>query len=248
MAQALQRHVLELTDGAPIILNLEGVIIDELPQHLRAGALTMPSRLARDWLTHLNVVAVSLANNHSMDFGPAAYAAMAESITEAGIVALHHGAVRDMGPFRLVALTDLSSSGAQRTDRISDNDLNVLSSAGVASPLFAFMHWGKQGVAQPRQRELTLADHLRRRAVVAIVGAHPHTASVHLSTLSGGQTLIAFSLGNFLFDQSRPDATGALLEVRFFDKVRSSRDWCRSAICTIWPAATPQLRPHVTDS
>ena len=35
---------------------------------------------------------------------------------------------------------------------------------------------------------------------------------------AGGEIAFVYSLGNFVFDQSRADATGALLEVRFFDQ------------------------------
>ena len=49
-----------------------------------------------------------------------------------------------------------------------------------------------------------------------IVGAHPHVASDRLAALAGGETLLAYSLGNFLFDQPGSRVSGAILEVRFF--------------------------------
>ena len=37
-----------------------------------------------------------------------------------------------------------------------------------------------------------------------------------LKALAGGESLLAYSLGNFLFDQPGPQSSGAVLEVRFF--------------------------------
>ena len=49
-----------------------------------------------------------------------------------------------------------------------------------------------------------------------IVGAHPHVAGKGLEALAGGTSLLAYSLGNFLFDQPGSRASGAVLELRFF--------------------------------
>jgi poly-gamma-glutamate capsule biosynthesis protein CapA/YwtB (metallophosphatase superfamily) len=51
-----------------------------------------------------------------------------------------------------------------------------------------------------------------------IIGSHPHLASTALELLAGGQALSAFSLGNFIFDQTSKRASGGLLEVRLFDQ------------------------------
>jgi poly-gamma-glutamate synthesis protein (capsule biosynthesis protein) len=78
------------------------------------------------------------------------------------------------------------------------------------------MHWGLEYAPVPDQRETYLADALRQAAVSLIVGAHPHVADQGLAALAGGEALLAYSLGNFLFDQPSSRASGAVLEVRFF--------------------------------
>jgi poly-gamma-glutamate capsule biosynthesis protein CapA/YwtB (metallophosphatase superfamily) len=43
-------------------------------------------------------------------------------------------------------------------------------------------------------------------------------AAREFQILGGGQTLSIHSLGNFLFDQGSPGASGSVLEVRVFDQ------------------------------
>ena len=215
---ALVASIEKVTAGAPMILNLEGVVLDEIPQSKQATALVMPRALTVNLLTRLNVIAVSLANNHSMDFGPEAYGDMVKLLEDAGIKALSHGDLKDLGPFRLWTLSDLSNTTAPFMERIQFRDLGPDRVQDVASPLIALLHWGKEGVVEPTARELMLADVLRQRAVTTIIGAHPHKASKAVVSLAGGEAQMTLSLGNFLFDQTGPDASGALLEVTVFDQ------------------------------
>jgi Bacterial capsule synthesis protein PGA_cap len=87
--------------------------------------LAMPAALTREWLKALNVVAVSLANNHTMDLGGAAFEAMARTLSDAGVVVLQPGAIVDLGQFRLTALTDLDNSTGRNEGVIEGGDANV---------------------------------------------------------------------------------------------------------------------------
>ena len=57
---------------------------------------------------------------------------------------------------------------------------------------------------------------MRQSGVALIVGAHPHKAYPRIEALAGGETAVAYLLGNFLFDQFSDRASGAILEVRVF--------------------------------
>jgi len=202
--------------ACPLIVNLEGVLVDEVPEGLGPMRLAMPSALALDWLRALNVVAASVANNHARDLGDAAREEMARRLEEAGIRVLRHGRVEDLGPLRVVALTDRDESAHPRGQRISADDLDGIARSPAAPPLVAFLHWGTEWETAPGARELALADALRERAVSLIVGAHPHRASSGVVALAGGEAQLAYSLGNFVFDQTGERATGAVLELRVF--------------------------------
>ena len=86
--------------------------------------LCMAARPALDILKDLNVVAVSLANNHSHDFGDLAFRTMQRLLTDAGITVLENRTVTDLGPFRLAALTDLDNRQEPFRALLRDADLH----------------------------------------------------------------------------------------------------------------------------
>jgi AmmeMemoRadiSam system protein B len=217
-ARRLLAEMKSVLNGCPLIVNLEGVLVEEMPSNLGKTMLAMPAELSIEWLKALNVVAVSVANNHVRDLGEAPFQEMIDMLAAAGIRVLRDGDVQDLGPFRVVALTDLNSTGERRTDLVSRDDIDRLAQASAAPPLFAFLHWGTEYEERPGARERELADGLRRSAVSLIVGAHPHRASQAIESLAGGQAQLVYSLGNFLFDQRSELVSGALLEVTLFDQ------------------------------
>jgi poly-gamma-glutamate capsule biosynthesis protein CapA/YwtB (metallophosphatase superfamily) len=88
--------------------------------------------------------------------------------------------------------------------------------ADATRPVVAFVHWGREYVAEPSAREQSLADEMRLRSVSGIIGGHPHVASGGVMALAGGDVAEVYSLGNFLFDQSAARSSGMMVEVRVF--------------------------------
>jgi poly-gamma-glutamate synthesis protein (capsule biosynthesis protein) len=217
-AERLRAEIQSVLHGCPLVLNLEGVVVPELPTNLGPVTLAMPADLTVQWLKALNVVAVSVANNHTRDLGDEPFREMVKLLAAAGIRVLRHGDIADLGAFRLAALTDLDNAATPQTDRISTGDLDAIAQSHAAPPLFAFVHWGIEYDDAPGQRERMLADELRRRAVALIVGAHPHRADGKIEALAGGEAQLVYSLGNFLFDQRSDRVSGSVLEVRLFDQ------------------------------
>jgi poly-gamma-glutamate capsule biosynthesis protein CapA/YwtB (metallophosphatase superfamily) len=168
------------------------------------------------WLHSLNVRAIVLANNHTLDFGALKRARMQQVLQQAGFVALMHGEFHDFNAFRLVALSDLANHGEQRTHLISEADLKNLQQHRLAQPVLTFIHWGAEYLAQPRVRELDLLANLRRHGLLLVVGAHPHVGSTEVTSLAGGSGAYVYSVGNFIFDQHDSRVSGSLVEVRFF--------------------------------
>ncbi len=123
--------------------------------------------------------------------------------------------VTDFGAFRLLVLNFVG--GKQVGDAITDAyELGWVCHLDAAPPLVAFVHWGEEYVTAPADKERKIAEELARCGVSLIVGAHSHQASTAIEPLKGGAAQMAFSLGNFIFDQSAPRASGALLELRVF--------------------------------
>lgn len=201
----------QATRGLPLVLNLEGVLLEEVPAGLEHLTLGMPAALAVAMAESLGVAGFGLANNHANDLGVSGRAATRAALAEAGIAFAGPGEALDLPGLRIVALSDLDGQGGQLTDAALDA---LVSDPGV--PVLAFVHWGEEWVTAPSDRERDLALAMSRRGVAAVVGAHPHAAGAGVSVVNGGDTGVVHSLGNFLFDQRPPAASGALVEVRTF--------------------------------
>jgi len=211
--EGLVKRVRQLTGGAPLIVNLEGVMMAKCPADPGPLKLCMAARPALNLLQDLNVVAVSLANNHSHDFGESSYRTMQRLLADAGIIGLENGAVKDLGPFRLAAATDLDNRQEPLRALLTDADLRRFDAMPPDKPRFAFLHWGQEFTGAPGPREQALAARIKAGGVELIIGSHPHRAGA----LTGDrQHCLAYSLGNFIFDQRRPEVSGALLEVMFY--------------------------------
>ncbi|MGO9568831.1 MAG: AmmeMemoRadiSam system protein B [Desulfomonilaceae bacterium] len=209
----LVRQVSTITGGGKLIVNLEGVMMDQCPDHVGRYQLCMETTVTLRLLRELNVIAVSLANNHAGDFGSHAYDDMRHLLQRSGITVLERGSLTDLGPFRIAALTDVDNSGERRTSVLQDSDLQFLVQAATDKPLFAFLHWGSEYSRRPALRESILDSELGSKGVEVLIGCHSHRASdLHCDSRRCG----VFSLGNFVFDQSDPRISGKILEIDFF--------------------------------
>lgn len=171
--------------------------------------------LAAERLAELGVSAVTLANNHALDFGPEALADTLTHLAAAGI------ASAGAGP-------DLDAARAGTTLRAAGHDLRIVSvadhpasyAAGPGQPGIAFAELAESGVpdwlreaARPRGDEYVLvAAHWGPNMTPAPV---PHVRDAAAALESAGATMIAghsahvphgvrgrtlFDLGDFLDD------------------------------------------------
>ena len=213
--EAVRQRVLDQLrrrlNGCPLLLNLEGVLSDD-GRGAHTLQLAMPAEDSLRWLRELGVVAVSVANNHSRDLGDDAYAAMLAQLREAGLQVLEDGQPQRVGPLRVVAWTDLDNNPRPRRELIR------LPLQPPEVPELAFVHWGREFVTTPGQRERALSRGLHAAGVPMIVGAHPHRASRRIELLGGLDGVMIYSLGNFVFDQRAPSASGALLQISQFEQ------------------------------
>jgi AmmeMemoRadiSam system protein B len=211
----LRDTVLGITRRTPLIVNFEGVLLDRPVVGLDFNAHLMVTDDAAPTLTALNVMAASLANNHANDLGPEGRAETVKQLNRIGVAPLEHGTITDMGAFRLLALNFVG--GKLVGDAIADShELDWVCGLHAAPPLVAFVHWGEEYVTAPGDEERHIADALARCGVSLIVGGHSHQAASAIESLRGGLAQTVFSLGNFIFDQSSPRGSGAMLELRVF--------------------------------
>lgn len=214
---AIRDTVLKTTRGLPLVINLEGVLLGGPVSGVNADAHVMSTEDAAPLLSALQVAAAGLANNHANDLGPDGRAESVRQLERLGIAPLQHGVVTDMGAFRLLPINFVG--GKMVGEAIAaPHDLDWVCARHAAPPLVALVHWGTEYTAAATDKERAIAQTLARCGVSLVVGAHSHQASGALEQVNGGAGQMLFSLGNFLFDQTSPRGSGALLELRVFQQ------------------------------
>ena len=216
--KAVVRRVLAVTHGRPLVVNLEGVILDEPVSGLWDDAHLMLSDIAVPVLKDMGVVAAGLANNHGRDLGLVGYDETWRILGEAGIMAIEHGSVIDAGAARITALNYIAGRDSAPALFREPEEATAVCNLDAAPPLIAFLHWGEEYTREAGGKERETARVLTDCGVQVIAGAHSHQASAQVDGVPGRAVSTVYSLGNLLFDQSMDTASGALLEVRVFGR------------------------------
>lgn len=216
ISAALVARVKALTGGAPLVVNLEGAILKEPPEALPDDLHAMHAGLALPLLKALNVKAANLANNHAFDLGRDGHRETATLLRRAGIAALLHGEVADLGPVRLWPVNLVGRNDRAGFPVSRPADLDRLCRIRAKPPLVALTHWGVEYVETLRPEEREAAATLQRCGAGLVVGAHSHRGTDRIEAPEGGAYALLPSLGNFLFDQTASRGSGVLLEVRRF--------------------------------
>lgn len=78
--------------------------------------------------------------------------------------------------------------------------------------VIAIMHWGEEYQSLPDSNQRELADWLLQQGVTHVIGAHPHVIQPMELRMNGNQQhVIAYSLGNFIFNMQSPNTDGGLI-------------------------------------
>jgi len=178
---------------------------------------------------------VSQANNHAFDWGPAALVDSLDRLRAAGIrpvgagqnaLAAHYPVLINAGGLRLAFLGYVgiepkeATAGADRPGVAWLEPAQVLADIRFARPLADLVivcpHWGVEYALKPTRDQVEFAHRMIEAGADLIVGSHPHVVQP-LETYHG--RWIAYSLGNFVFDQKDASAhCGLMLKVSVEDK------------------------------
>jgi poly-gamma-glutamate capsule biosynthesis protein CapA/YwtB (metallophosphatase superfamily) len=150
---------------------------------------------------------LSLANNHMGDSGPPGVADTIQALNAAG--------VSPIGPEETPLITQ--STGVRIAWFAFDDTLQPLGVRSVQKALSTFrnqvdliivsIHWGTEVLSIPNQRQRSLALALADAGADIILGHHPHVLQPVEWVWGAGRgrpALVAYSLGNALFDQGAP--------------------------------------------
>lgn len=215
------------------IANLECVIAttgtaEIKPFTFRAHPRTIP------WLAKY-FDGVSLANNHSGDFGKAAFAENLDLLDAAklpyfgggrDLAAAHRPWIVERDGLRIALLgyvefkpRSFEASATRPGVAWSGEDEQVLRDIRDAREkhhadiVIPFLHWGWEDEGAPSERQRVFARAMIDAGASMIVGSHPHVTQ---GAESYRGKPIVYSLGNFLFNGFDTEATltGWLLEAR----------------------------------
>ena len=146
---------------------------------------------------------LSQANNHSLNYGQIAYEESVEQLAERGL------AVTD--PERLVVeeVKGVTFGFLGFDDVTKPIDLAVATAAiasasAQAAVVVPLVHWGVEYVDQPMPRQREVAQAMAQAGAKIIIGSHPHWVQ---GVEKVGETLVFWSLGNFVFDQMWSEET-----------------------------------------
>jgi poly-gamma-glutamate synthesis protein (capsule biosynthesis protein) len=152
--------------------------------------------------------AVRAAGIHTIGAGANAVAARRPAIVERGGLRIAFLGYSDVNPLGFTATADEPGTAAADVAAITADVRDALRHADVA---VCFFHWGTELHPDPDSRQVRFATACLRGGAAIVLGAHPHvlgaveTPSRHL--------LVAWTLGNFVFPSSGVTARSGILRV-----------------------------------
>jgi hypothetical protein len=225
--------------------NLETPIAPDAAAGTREYVFNAPPQVVSA-LLRAGVDVVSVANNHAFDQGRAGFEETLRRLEAAGLRAVGGGEAGSAeGPVRLEAgglslaflgwahffnqdgnaCPPAKAGGAPclqaaQLDRARAVEA-VRAAAASADAVIVSLHWGVEYEAQPREADVELAHALADAGALVVIGHHPHVLQpVELYRRADGRTaVIAYSLGNFVSNQSRRYVHGVTPE-----RVAATRD------------------------
>lgn len=235
-------HVAPILDNADFrIANLECVVArGGSPEPKKTYVFRAHPRVLKPLKRHFD--ALALANNHSGDYGPAAFSEMLQHLERAGIRHFgggenlehaHRPVLIERKGLRIAILSyneflprSFEADGDRPGIAWSDDEQVVFDIANArsidrADVVIPFMHWGWENEPLASARQRRLARLMIDAGADAVVGGHPHVTQ-DFEEYRGKP--IIYSLGNFVFDGFSDDAnnTGWLLRLEL------DRDGARS--------------------
>jgi len=188
------RNVLEFfeTDDFTII-NLESVLADEGSAAGKLFTFRGPTAYT-EIMTGSSVEAVTLANNHTADYGKAGYESTTNALTNAGIWFVEENKTTMVTTDSGLVIGLYADSFQFNVADIQKN-VKFLRDQGAEIVICAF-HWGTEGSYRPTADQKKFAHAAIDAGADVVYGHHPHVLQP-MESYNGGH--IFYSLGNFSF-------------------------------------------------
>jgi AmmeMemoRadiSam system protein B len=197
--KGVEGNFLRGTDA--VIANLEGPITSTTDCQEKEVVFQFPPETARLLGRYINVV--NLANNHSQDCGESGLLDTKQVLDDDDDVA-YLG--EDLSPYTVrtgdlrIAIIGTNELGR----RVEDFALEVAKIKELKAKydqVVVHVHWGYEFATEPSVEQRQIAKMLVDAGADVIIGHHPHVIQ---PVERYKNSLIFYSLGNFIFDQTQP--------------------------------------------
>lgn len=201
-----------------LVANFEAVLVDKIVAVSPGTSAMKAPRSVIDALLECKIRYAGIANNHTMEYGPAAFKWMCDELERSGIQTFGHRsnpllivevpnqelrvglfafstvpAMYGFQPEYLYVDVEKPGDNAALLDRIER-------AKEQCDQLLVFPHWGNEFMKTPAPWQIDLAGDMVKCGADAILGAHPHVVQ---SACWMDGTPVFFSLGNLLSDYSQ---------------------------------------------
>ena len=227
-------HMRALFEDAHVVIgNLEGPLTTRgKADHSKTYAFHSPPDKVGTALKNAGFNVVTLANNHTLDYGPQGLTQTLETLDAAGI--LHVGAGKDSHTARRAAtmvvhgqriaflgysvtLPDTFYATTTRPGTAFGHEAHVRADVTAArleaDIVIVSFHWGQEGKTALREYQTRLGRVAIDAGAQAVLGHHPHILQAVEYYKDG---VILYSLGNFVFGSySKTAARSAVAQLTF---------------------------------
>jgi len=229
-------HVREYLQKADLVFgNLEGPISGRGRNQGSIYSFNMDPYVVQG-LIDANIGVLSVANNHIFDYGPLAFIDTLAVLRLSGIDTVgggvnfeeaHRPLVRDMKGTKVAFLAytnllprSLGEKNAVPATSYLDEEImkhDIEAAKTLVDIVMVSFHWGDEYSTKHNDWQERIAHEAINTGASLVVGHHPHVVE-EVEQYRGGY--IAYSLGNFIFDQNFSEDTskGLVLEVTVNDK------------------------------
>ena len=177
------------------MLNLEGVLADDGKPASKQYTFRGPTAYV-NILTQNSVEAVTLANNHTMDFQEEGYASTTKTLTDAGVPYV------EQDKTLIVTTKSGLTIGIYAVNKDNLNEKEIVAAISQLDAneeidlVILSAHWGQENTFKANAIQKTLAHAAIDAGADIVYGTHTHTLQP-IEEYNGG--IIYYSLGNFAF-------------------------------------------------
>lgn len=248
-------------DADLVFANLESAILsgsaedyDEQDKNILLSAGYDALEAAMD----AGVNAFACANNHMYDYGEDAVSELVEYFTETDT--LYSGIGKDIDgaasyqvaeaggtSIAFLSISDVSEAeaaagegkaGVLSADSYTDYNMLVYQASREADLTIVYVHWGTENSTSSTEEQQAIAHRLADAGADIIIGTHPHVVQ---DVEAYGDSIIFYSLGNFIFDQGNTYARDSVV-------VKYTLDEDGNGAFTLYPVRITDGVPSLTDN